>query len=248
MPGIKRWAAGFRSDDANLYATQLKIKKFQNKRKMLVKSMQNFRWNSFKKGFADNFNFFSPKSLSFSFSRWDPTLMDKLSFSIWETFFTWTKKLSEIFGSTVDFPEDSEIFCWHRPFETTTSASASTSGYVLELSDKVLVELELENADEKKFEIFPRKFVRFLTGVDFGVSVGVGVELFLSTKFSSADDDVSVIGKIPLSKFEPFSDIVTPSLSMTSLLTASHKKQTSSKNAHSSKYILSLGPDPIKIF
>ena len=121
--------------------------------------------------------------------------------------------------STGDFPEqllgESEIFCGHRPLETTTSAS--TSMLVFELSDKFLVEPEFEKAEEKKFEIFPRKFVRILTGV----------EIFLSTQFSSADDDASVIGKMPLSKFEPFSDIVT---SMTSQLMTSHKKQTSSKN------------------
>ena len=162
--------------------------------------------------------FFSPKS-SPTFSHGEPNLMDRLSFSIWETFFTWTKKLSENLGSTGDFPElllgESEIFCGHRPLETTTSAS--TSMFVFELSDKFLVEPEFEKAEEKKFEIFPRKFVRILTGV----------EIFLSTQFSSADDDASVIGKMPLSKFEPFSDIVT---SMTSQLMTSHKKQTSSKN------------------
>ena len=162
--------------------------------------------------------FFSPKS-SPTFSHGEPNLMDRLSFSIWETFFTWTKKLSENLGSTGAFPElllgESEIFCGHRPLETTTSAS--TSMLVFELSDKFLVEPEFEKAEEKKFEMFPRKFVRILTGV----------EIFLSTQFSSADDDASVIGKMPLSKFEPFSDIVT---SMTSQLMTSHKKQTSSRN------------------
>ena len=76
--------------------------------------------------------------------------------------------------------------------------------------------LEVENAELKKLEMFPNNFDRLFTGV---------VELF-STLFSilfsvfvvsSISTDESVVGKNPLSQFEPLSEV--PPL-------FSHTKQT----------------------